>query len=98
MRVLGDVLVLVSSALYAAYTVLLRKALPGEESAQQVRLAREMGINLLRCHIKVPDPAYLDAADEAHLDQGVFDDGADVEPVLLRNVFVGDAKGALGGL
>lgn len=32
---------------------------------EQVRLAREMGINLLRCHIKVPDPAYLDAADEA---------------------------------
>jgi hypothetical protein len=32
---------------------------------RQARLAREMGINLLRCHIKVPDPAYLDAADEA---------------------------------
>lgn len=31
----------------------------------QMRLTREMGINLLRCHIKVPDPAYLDAADEA---------------------------------
>src|SRR3954451_18335614 len=30
-----------------------------------MRLAREMGVNLLRCHIKVPDPAYLDAADEA---------------------------------
>ncbi|HKF85568.1 MAG TPA: glycoside hydrolase family 2 TIM barrel-domain containing protein [Candidatus Limnocylindrales bacterium] len=32
---------------------------------EQMRLAREMGINMLRCHIKVPDPAYLDAADEA---------------------------------
>ena len=32
---------------------------------EQLRLAREMGLNLLRCHIKVPDPAYLDAADEA---------------------------------
>jgi catechol 2,3-dioxygenase-like lactoylglutathione lyase family enzyme len=32
---------------------------------EQMRLAREMGINLLRCHIKVPDPAYLEAADEA---------------------------------
>jgi hypothetical protein len=32
---------------------------------EQIRLAREMGINLLRCHIKVPDPAYLEAADEA---------------------------------
>ena len=31
----------------------------------QLRLAREMGLNLLRCHIKVPDAAYLDAADEA---------------------------------
>ena len=33
----------------------------------QFRKAREMGINLLRVHIKVPDPAYLDAADEAGL-------------------------------
>jgi hypothetical protein len=32
---------------------------------EQMRLAREMGVNLLRCHIKVPDPAYLEAADEA---------------------------------
>lgn len=32
---------------------------------QQLRLAREMGLNLLRCHIKVPDPAYFEAADEA---------------------------------
>ena len=32
---------------------------------EQMRLTREMGINVLRCHIKVPDPAYLDAADEA---------------------------------
>ena len=32
---------------------------------EQMRLARDMGINILRCHIKVPDPAYLDAADEA---------------------------------
>lgn len=33
----------------------------------QVGLAREMGLNLLRCHIKIPDPAYLDVADEAGL-------------------------------
>jgi hypothetical protein len=32
---------------------------------EQIRLARELGINLLRCHIKAPDPRYLDAADEA---------------------------------
>jgi hypothetical protein len=31
----------------------------------QIARARELGLNLLRCHIKVPDPAYLDAADEA---------------------------------
>jgi hypothetical protein len=31
----------------------------------QLVRAKELGINLLRCHIKVPDPAYLDAADEA---------------------------------
>ncbi len=32
---------------------------------RQMRLTREMGLNLLRCHIKLPDPAYFDAADEA---------------------------------
>ena len=32
--------------------------------AAQFRLAKEMGLNLLRCHIKVPDPAYLELADE----------------------------------
>lgn len=31
---------------------------------QQVRQARSMGLNCLRCHIKVPDPRYLQAADE----------------------------------
>jgi hypothetical protein len=30
----------------------------------QFAQARAMGLNLIRCHIKVPDPAYLDAADE----------------------------------
>lgn len=33
----------------------------------QARLTREMGLNCLRCHIKVPDPRYLDAADRAGL-------------------------------
>jgi len=32
---------------------------------EQMRRVKELGFNLLRCHIKVPDPAYLDAADEA---------------------------------
>lgn len=31
----------------------------------QLRKARDMGLNMLRCHIKVPDPAYVEAADEA---------------------------------
>jgi len=31
---------------------------------QQFRKARQLGLNLLRCHIKVPDPRYLEAADE----------------------------------
>jgi len=31
---------------------------------EQVRLAKKMGLNCLRCHIKVPDPRYLQAADE----------------------------------
>ncbi|HTE20661.1 MAG TPA: glycoside hydrolase family 2 TIM barrel-domain containing protein [Armatimonadota bacterium] len=32
--------------------------------ADQVDKAKHMGINLLRCHIKAPDPRYLDVADE----------------------------------
>lgn len=32
---------------------------------EQMRRVKELGFNLLRCHIKVPDPAYLDVADEA---------------------------------
>ncbi|MDQ3661492.1 MAG: glycoside hydrolase family 2 [Actinomycetota bacterium] len=31
---------------------------------RQVLLAKELGLNCLRCHIKVPDPRYLRAADE----------------------------------
>jgi Glycosyl hydrolases family 2, sugar binding domain/Glycosyl hydrolases family 2, TIM barrel domain/Glycosyl hydrolases family 2 len=31
----------------------------------QVRKAKHMGLNMLRCHIKAPDPRYLDAADRA---------------------------------
>ena len=31
---------------------------------EQMHLSREMGLNLLRCHIKVPDPRYVRAADE----------------------------------
>lgn len=30
----------------------------------QMRRVKELGFNLLRCHIKVPDPAYLEVADE----------------------------------
>ena len=30
----------------------------------EMREAKAMGLNLLRCHIKVPDPRYLEAADE----------------------------------
>ena len=29
-----------------------------------MRKAKALGLNLLRCHIKVPDPRYLEAADE----------------------------------
>ncbi len=31
----------------------------------EMRQAKGLGLNLLRCHIKVPDPRYLQAADEA---------------------------------
>jgi hypothetical protein len=33
----------------------------------QFRKAKELGLNCLRCHIKVPDPRYLDLADELGL-------------------------------
>jgi hypothetical protein len=33
----------------------------------EMRKAKSLGLNLLRCHIKVPDPRYLDAADEIGL-------------------------------
>ena len=31
---------------------------------QEMLTAKAMGLNMLRCHIKVPDPRYLEAADE----------------------------------
>jgi hypothetical protein len=34
---------------------------------EEMRQARVLGLNLLRCHIKVPDPRYLEAADETGL-------------------------------
>jgi len=33
----------------------------------EMRKAKALGLNLLRCHIKVPDPRYLEAADEVGL-------------------------------
>lgn len=33
----------------------------------QFRKAKELGLNCLRCHIKIPDPIYLDLADEMGL-------------------------------
>ena len=30
----------------------------------EMRKAKDLGLNMLRCHIKAPDPRYLDAADE----------------------------------
>jgi hypothetical protein len=40
----------------------------GDETLKtQARRVRELGLNLLRCHIKVPDPAYLDVADRKGL-------------------------------
>ncbi len=33
----------------------------------QMRQAKALGFNMMRCHIKVPDPRYLQAADEAGL-------------------------------
>lgn len=44
------------------YTLPSRRAV-----LQQMAEAKNLGLNLLRCHIKVPDPRYLEAADEAGL-------------------------------
>jgi Glycosyl hydrolases family 2, sugar binding domain/Glycosyl hydrolases family 2, TIM barrel domain/Glycosyl hydrolases family 2 len=38
-----------------------------EEIHHEMIRAKELGLNLLRCHIKPPDPRYLDAADTAGL-------------------------------
>ena len=35
-----------------------------EAIRDEMRKAKQLGLNLLRCHIKVPDPRYLEAADE----------------------------------
>jgi len=41
---------------------------PSEEYLRdEMRKARELGLNMLRCHIKVPDPVYLRIADETGL-------------------------------
>lgn len=36
-----------------------------DDLRDEMRKAKALGLNLLRCHIKVPDPRYLEAADEA---------------------------------
>jgi hypothetical protein len=39
---------------------------PSDEALErEMRLGQELGLNLLRCHIKPPAPQYLDAADRA---------------------------------
>jgi len=35
-----------------------------DDLKDEMRKAKALGLNLLRCHIKVPDPRYLEAADE----------------------------------
>src|SRR5262249_26259989 len=43
-------------------------SVPSEEFLRdQFHKARELGLNSLRCHIKAPDPRYLDLADELGL-------------------------------
>ena len=38
-----------------------------EQIADRFRLVKQMGFNTVRCHTKVPDPRYLDIADEIGL-------------------------------
>ncbi len=38
-----------------------------EYALEQAHMAKRMGLNCLRCHIKIADPRYLEAADEAGL-------------------------------
>jgi len=41
---------------------------PSEETLRdEFRKVKELGLNTLRCHIKIPDPLYLDLADEMGL-------------------------------
>ena len=43
-------------------------AYPGDETlARRFQVARDAGLNLVRCHVKLPDPRYLDLADRMGL-------------------------------
>lgn len=49
----------------AIYPATIWTAPSAEFVAEEMRRARALGLNLLRCHIKVPEPEYLEAADAA---------------------------------
>lgn len=64
--VIGDDLVYLTGALDQDYWDGTIATPPSDEAlSRQLTLARELGLNLLRCHLKPPTPAYLDAADRA---------------------------------
>ena len=49
------------------YPDTIYSVLSKENLRDEFRKARELGLNTLRCHIKIPDPLYLDLADEMGL-------------------------------
>ena len=58
----------------------------------EMRQAKALGLNLLRCHIKVPDPRYLEAADET----GMLVKGEPRHPIIEDNVVIYAGATVLG--
>ena len=55
-------------ALDQDYSPVTGYAYPGDESlARRFQIARDAGLNLVRCHVKLPDPRYLALADRMGL-------------------------------
>ncbi len=65
---LNDIPLYLRGALDQDYTPLAGHAYPGDEALEaRMRAAKQAGLNLLRCHVKLPDPRYLALADRIGL-------------------------------
>ncbi|MDE2127791.1 MAG: hypothetical protein KGJ62_14510 [Armatimonadetes bacterium] len=63
----GEPLILRGALDQAFYPVTLITEPPDTVLRDQFAKAKALGLNLLRCHIKIPDPRYLDLCDEMGL-------------------------------